>query len=118
MRGDTTTEKYNILKGRFGAGGWGTAGRSRVSFPMVSLEFFNYLILPATLWTWSRLKRSTETNIGNISWGKGGRWVGLTNLHFHVSVLLRSRSLKLKRSKKNCLTLENGTDMLSRNVGK
>jgi hypothetical protein len=27
-------------------------GRSRVRFPMVSLEFFIYIILLAALWTW------------------------------------------------------------------
>jgi hypothetical protein len=31
------------------------AGRSRVRFPIVSLEYFIDLILPATLWPWSRL---------------------------------------------------------------
>jgi hypothetical protein len=37
---------------------WGTAlqtGRSRDRFPMVSLEFFNGIILPAALWHWGRL---------------------------------------------------------------
>jgi hypothetical protein len=41
-----------------GAVGWGTAlqaGRSRVRFPTVSLEFFNDIILPATLWPWGWL---------------------------------------------------------------
>ena len=31
------------------------AGMSRVRFPMVSLEFFIYIILLAALWTWDRL---------------------------------------------------------------
>ena len=38
--------------------GWGTAlqaGSSRVRFPLVSLEFFIVLIVPAALWSWYRL---------------------------------------------------------------
>jgi hypothetical protein len=41
-----------------GAVGWGTAllaGRSRVRFPMVSLEIFIDLILQAALWPWGPL---------------------------------------------------------------
>jgi len=40
---------------RGGAVGRGTAlqaGRSRVPFPMVSLNFFFDIILPAALWPW------------------------------------------------------------------
>ena len=43
---------------RGGADGWGTAlqaGRSWVRFPMVSLEFFIDIILPAVLWSWGWL---------------------------------------------------------------
>jgi hypothetical protein len=31
------------------------AGRSRVRFPMVSLEFFIDTILPTAIWPWGRL---------------------------------------------------------------
>ena len=42
-----------------GAVGWGTAlqaGRTRVRFSMVSMEFLIDIILPAALWTLSRLR--------------------------------------------------------------
>jgi hypothetical protein len=53
-----------------GAVGWGTvlqAGRSPVQFPMVSMEFFIYIILPATLWPWGRLRLQKKCFLGGKS---------------------------------------------------
>jgi hypothetical protein len=52
--------------------GWGTAlqtGRSRVWFPMVSLDFFIDIILPVALWPWGSTQPLTEMSTRNISWG-------------------------------------------------
>jgi hypothetical protein len=48
----------HTVQARGGTVGWGTAlqaGRSRVRFPMVSLEFFIDIILLASLWPWGWL---------------------------------------------------------------
>jgi len=56
------------------------AGRSWVRFPLVSLEFFIDIILPAALWPWGRLSLRQKSVPGIFPGGKGGRCVGLTIL--------------------------------------
>jgi len=58
---------YSSWRARSGPVGWGTvlqAGRSRVRFSLVSLEFFIELNFPAALWP------SNKKNTRNISWRK------------------------------------------------
>jgi hypothetical protein len=55
-------------------------GRSRVRFPMLSLEYFIDIILPIALWLWGRLSLLQNWLPGIFSGGKGGRCLGLTNL--------------------------------------
>jgi hypothetical protein len=47
------------------------AGRSRVPFPIRSLAFSIYLILPAALWAWGSIQPVTEMSIRNLPGGKG-----------------------------------------------
>jgi hypothetical protein len=57
------------------------AGRFRVRFHTVSLEFFIYLLLSVTLWPWSRHSASNRYEYQEcLQVGKGGRCVGLTIL--------------------------------------
>ena len=63
---------------------WGTAlqtGRSRVRFPMVSLEFCHWHNPSGRTMTLGSTQSLTEMSTRNISLGgKGGWWVGLTTL--------------------------------------
>jgi len=45
------------------------ARRSRVRFPIVSLEFFIDIILPAALWPLGLIQPITEMSTRNILWG-------------------------------------------------
>ena len=82
-----------------GAVGWGTvlqAWRSRVRFPMVSLEFFIVIILPAATVAVGLTQSLTEMSTRNISWGgKGGRCVGLTTLPPSCADCKKSGSVNL-----------------------
>jgi len=63
--------------------GWLTelqAGRSRVRFPMVSLQNFIEIIFPAAVWPWSRQSLQQKWVPGIFPVGKGGRCVWLTTL--------------------------------------
>jgi hypothetical protein len=55
-------------------------GRSRFRFPMLSMDFFIGIILPAVLWPWGRLSLQQNCVPGIFPGGKSGRCVGLATL--------------------------------------
>jgi len=62
---------------------WGTvlqARRSWVQFPLVSLEYFIYMILSTALWPWDWLSFQQKWVPGIFPGGKDGWCIGLTNL--------------------------------------
>ena len=68
-------------------------GRSRVRFPMVSLEFFSDIKLPVVLWSWGRLRLQQKRVPGVFLGDKGSRCVGLTNLSPSCAVVMKSGNL-------------------------
>jgi hypothetical protein len=76
-------ESLTISGGTRWCNGWGTAlqtGRSRVRFPVVSLDFLIGIILPAAIWPWGQLNLQQNWVPGIFPGGKSGRCVGLTTL--------------------------------------
>jgi hypothetical protein len=73
---------WNVAS-RGGVVGWGSAlqtERSRVRFPMASLEIFIDIIPPAALWSSDRRSLLQKRVPGIFSGGKGGRCVRLATL--------------------------------------
>jgi hypothetical protein len=88
--------RYNFYGACRSAVRWGTTlqdGRSQVRILMVSLEFFDNLILPAALWPWGRLSLWQKWVPGIFTGVKDGRCVGL-----HVPTVWKSGSLILVES--------------------
>jgi len=90
---------FFFLGARGGAVGWGTAlqaGRSRVRFPMVTLDFFHWHNPCGRTMALGLTQPLTETSTRNISWGvKAAGAYGWQPYHLHVSTLLKSGSLNL-----------------------
>jgi hypothetical protein len=82
------------LRWRSGKGTTPQTSRSRVRFPMVSLEFFTDTIFPVALWPWGRLSLYQKWVPGLFLGGKGGRCLRLTNVPLSRAVVMKSGNLK------------------------
>ena len=70
-------------------------GRSRVRLPMVCLEFFVDITLPAVLWLWGRLSLYQKLLPGKFLVVKAASASVWQHYHFHVPIVMKSGSLKL-----------------------
>ena len=86
-------------RARGSAVGWGTAlqaGRSRVRFPMVSLDFFHLHNPSSHAMTLRSAQLLTEMSTRTVSWGvKAAGAYGWQPYHLHVLIVLKSGSLSL-----------------------
>ena len=84
------THSWASYINRIGAVGCGTAmlaGRSRVRFPMMSLEFFMDIILPAALWSGALESTQPLTDMSTRNTAFAYSW---QPYHLHVSIVLKS----------------------------
>jgi len=75
---------------------WSTAleaGRSWVRFPMVSLEFFIAIILPAALWPWVASASNRNEYQEYFLGVKGAGTYSWQPYHLHVPIVLKSGNL-------------------------
>jgi len=72
--------------------------RSRVRFPMVSLEFFQWHNPSGRTMTLGSTQPLTEMSTGVFPWGKGGRCVRLTTLPTSCAVIMKSGNLNFREN--------------------
>jgi hypothetical protein len=73
-------------------------GRSRVRFPMVSLEFFQWHNPSGRTMALGSNQPLTEMSTGVFPGGKGGRCVRLTTLPTSCAVIMKSGNLNFRES--------------------